>query len=96
MDGTKLKKTAVTIILGALFLVIGYQVFNLNSRRAELASRLGVVNEKIEKLETENRNLQTDLEYFVDLENLAKEFKSQFNYKRPGEKLIIVVPESSQ
>jgi len=34
-----------------------------------------------------------DIEYFSNPKNLAKELKSKFNYKNPGEKLIIVVPE---
>ena len=88
------KNFFTTILLVGLVLVIGYQVYSLNSNRIRLSRSLSELNGKVTNLEREKSKLVSDLEYFTDLENLAKEFKSRFNYKRPGENLIIVIPES--
>lgn len=82
----------IAILLAVIMVLLIVQIYNLNSKKAFLKTNLSKVNDQVENLEKENRNLQADLEYFTDPLNLAKELKSKFNYKRPGEKLIIVVP----
>ena len=47
---------------------------------------------KTDFFKKENFELQADLEYYARPENLEKELRSRFNYKKPGEKLIIIVP----
>ena len=47
-------------------------------------------------LKNENAGLQADLIYFSESENLEKELRSRLNYKKSGEKLIIVVPPKSE
>ncbi|MDP2695945.1 MAG: hypothetical protein Q8O87_01690 [bacterium] len=91
----KIKKTAILIVLSALFLLIGFQVYTLNAKRIDLKNVLSDVNSQVGELEIDNDLLDADIEYFADPENLAKEFKSKFNYKRPGEELIIVVPKEN-
>jgi len=39
-------------------------------------------------LQSDNAKLKADLQYFAEPENLAKELKAKFDYKKPGEKLI--------
>jgi len=86
-------KRIITIVLAALFVVVVIQVYNLIKERMELRGKFSAVTAEAEKLETENVVLLGDIEYFSNPKNLAKELKSKFNYKNPGEKLIIVVPE---
>lgn len=92
----KVKRIIILVILTSLVLVIGFQVYSLNSERLDLKRSLSDVNNRVSFLEIENISLENDLNFFSDTENLAKAFKSQFNYKRPGEKLIIVIPDESQ
>jgi cell division protein FtsB len=44
-------------------------------------------------LKKENEELKEDINYFNDPYNLEKELKSKFNYKREGEKMMIIVPD---
>ncbi|MEK7590472.1 MAG: hypothetical protein AAB454_02050 [Patescibacteria group bacterium] len=83
----------ITIILSGLFIVVVIQVYNLVREKIELKDKLSAVMTEAGKLETENGALLGDIEYFGNPKNLAKEIKAKFNYKNPGEKLIIVVPE---
>ena len=85
------------IILSMLvlaLLAIGYQFLNLYRQYGFLESDTGRLTEESRKLEKENRKLNNDLSYFADPANLVKELRSKFNYKKPGEKMIIVVPEN--
>lgn len=87
-----MKRVAI-IVLAIMLTLLGVQVYSLNSKRASLKGGLSKINGQIEMLEQENENLKSDLAYFSDTQNLIKELKSKFNYKRPGEKLIIVAPK---
>ena len=86
-------KKIVTIVLAALFIIVVIQVYNLAKEKTGLKEKLSAVMTEAENLETENVALLGDIEYFGNPKNLAKELKAKFNYKNPGEKLIIVVPE---
>lgn len=83
----------ITIVLAAFCIVVIIQVYNLVREKIGLTNKLSAVTAEAEKLETENGALLGDIEYFSNPKNLAKEIKAKFNYKNPGEKLIIVVPE---
>jgi len=48
---------------------------------------------ELETLRIEKAKLMGDLQYLLVPENLEKELKARFHFKRPGEKLIILVPE---
>ncbi len=48
---------------------------------------------QVDALDAENTLLENKIVYFQNPKNLEKEARSQFNYARPGEKLIIVVPK---
>lgn len=81
------------MVLAVIFVVVVTQVYNLVKERLGLRTKLSEVTAESGKLEEENSKLQADIEYFGNSKNLAKEFKAKFNYKNPGEKLVIVVPE---
>lgn len=72
----------------ALFGFLSVQLFNLQRDNRELGARLESANIEIGELELKNVKLQADIGYFADPENLAKELKARFDYKKPGEKLI--------
>jgi cell division protein FtsB len=50
------------------------------------------LNSRLQALSKENADLQSDIEYFSRPENLEKELRAKFNYKKPGEKMMIIVP----
>ncbi|PIR88624.1 MAG: hypothetical protein COU09_01415 [Candidatus Harrisonbacteria bacterium CG10_big_fil_rev_8_21_14_0_10_44_23] len=83
---------ATTIIL-ALIAVLAIQLNNINRERLALKSALKEDQKIVSELDLENADLTAEIQYFGIPDNLAKEFKSRFNYRRPGEKMFILVPE---
>ncbi len=67
---------------------LSFQLVRLYSRNSELDAKATVLGNEIQLLDQENKTLQADAQYLAEPENLAKELKSKFDYKRPGEKLI--------
>lgn len=82
------------IVFSLLLFVVGVQLYNVYGKSRKLNNQFSEVETKIESLNKENSKLLADIDYFQDPRNLIKEFKSKFNYKKLGEKLIIVVPKS--
>ncbi len=76
-------------VIGVIFVtVLSVQLFHLYRASADLQARLVEERSEVENLVQEHTQLQADIHYFSDPENLAKELKAKFDYKRPGEKLI--------
>ena len=75
------------LVFSALF----WQLFQLYRQNKNFEDNLSKISQKAQVLTKENANLMADAEYFSNPENLAKEIRSRFNYKKPGEKLIIGV-----
>ena len=46
---------------------------------------------KLEQARMDQNKFSADLEYYLNPENLRKELKGRFNYKEPGEKMLILV-----
>lgn len=73
-------------ILIATFL--GIQLFNFYKGNSILSLKLREATAEATKLNSENLQLKADIQYFGEPENLAKELRAKFDYKKPGEKLI--------
>lgn len=78
--------------MGAIVIAIGFQFFRLYEQYAELRHAANKLSQSIADITVENRRLQADLEYFSNPSNLEKEVRTRFNYKSPGENMIIVIP----
>lgn len=78
----------LVLLLGAA----GFQLYNLYRQKSQLRREAAAAAAEYQKLSNENGVLQADLGYFSNQENLSKDLKSKFDYKRPGERLIIIVP----
>lgn len=90
----KVMRLIVNVILLIFAIAVGTQLYRLHIQRNNLQARFSSVTEEIETLENENENLKNDIRYFDEPDNVAKELKAQFNYKKPGEKLLIVIPNN--
>ena len=84
----------MNIGLVVLALAIGVQLYRLYSQQGELVNRLSVLEKDVQFLASENELLSDDVLYFSEEHNIAKEFKSLFNFSRAGEELYIIVPSS--
>ena len=49
---------------------------------------------KLNKAKIDEEKLQDELEYYSKQANVLKKLRGQFDYKSPGEKLIIIVPKN--
>lgn len=75
---------------------VGFQVYKLYAERKTLIQEEAGVRSQLSTLEGEQANLNEEIVYFSDIRNLAKELKSLFNYKKPGEKMMIIIPQGGQ
>jgi len=75
---------AVIITLGALSI----QLYHSYKNNGVFEAKLNDIKAESEALKDEAERLKADISYFSEPENLAKELKSKFDYKKPGEKLI--------
>lgn len=83
------------ILLSILILVLAvlfYESYSLYHTNVGLRKTFSALGLKLDKFKKDSFQLQADLEYFKEPENLAKELRGRFNYKKADEKLIIVVP----
>jgi len=85
-------KIVFAIILIIILIIISAQIYFILTESSQLKSKLDNLNARVMALEKENAELKSDMEYFSHPENLEKELRSRFNYKKPDEKMIIVVP----
>ena len=89
-------KILASLIFLAIFILISIQLSSLYKQKQALLGKLERVNAQAAALKSEQEQLAADFGYFSNVKNLVKEFKSLFNYKEPGEKLIIIVPKKSE
>jgi cell division protein FtsB len=88
-------KNIISILLIAAIAFLGYQFFNLYIKNISLRGSSDELTAEISSIKAENKNLESDKNYFSNTDNLVKEAKSQTNLKDPGEKLIIIIPSAT-
>jgi len=82
----------IIIILGIVLSAVLVQSYFFIKERNSLKANLDNLNSRLQALLKENADLGSEIEYFSHPENLEKELKARFNYKKPGEEMMIVVP----
>lgn len=87
-------------ILGAVLLVIilgflGWGIYGFIVENQSLEEKVAELETKTAALKEDITESESEIKYFSDEANLLKELKSQFNYREPGENLIIVIPATS-
>lgn len=85
-------KFIIVLILSVIFVVVSIQAYFILKERNQLKSNLTNLDARLDAILKENANLQLEIEYFSHPENLEKELRLKFNYKKPDEKMMIVVP----
>ena len=80
------------LIIAGLIGFAAWGGYDLERQNRQLEIKLNNLKTGSELLEKENQTLKENIEYFGYADNLIKELKSLFNYRQPGEKMIIIVP----
>ncbi len=86
-------KIVFLLLILVAFSFVSFQVYKLYAEREGLQAEADKVTSKVSSLEGEQAGLKEQIDYFSDVRNLAKELKSLFNYKQPGEHMMIIVPK---
>lgn len=75
---------AATAILAAL----GFHLIRIQANNAALSEILQDVKTEVGALKSEREQLKADLDFYSFPENLSKELRAKFDFKKPGETLI--------
>lgn len=84
------------LVVSLIVLLLASGAYQLIKNTKDIKEKTVVLSEKAAALEKENGELNEQLKYLANPENLLKEVKSRFNYRREGEKLIIIVPKEQE
>ncbi len=88
-------KIAAIIGLSLVLIFIGVQVYSFVAQEGQLGGQLADVQANLTKAQTEETSLQEESQYLSNPINLEKEIRERFNYKKPGETMVIIVPAAS-
>jgi len=88
-------KIAGIIILILLTAAVGFQIRVTLKSQEKLNAELRAVQEEVGKSLGETAKIRDELEFFSHPDNREKELRARFNYRKPDEKLIIVVPDGA-
>lgn len=82
----------MTILISAVLFALVFEAYNFHKESLVKEEKFLKVEAEANTLEAENERLKGEINYFSNKDNLEKELRSRFNYRKPDEKLIIVVP----
>lgn len=88
-------KLVIVIILLGVLAVMGTQSYSFLGRERKVRGEFNELREKLERAQVDQDRFRAELDYYLNPVNLEKELRARFNYKKPGEKLLIIVPRST-
>ena len=90
------KIAALNIFLIVICVVISYSTAHMIRNALALRTQSAEMVEKIEELRQEKRNLEATLAELQTKEAVEREAKERLNLKKPGEEVVVVVPEKKE
>lgn len=88
-------RIVLAVILSLFLAFLLYQTWSFAGREGAAAQEAVSVQAELKKAQADLSGLQSDYQFLQDPDNLEKELRARFNYKAPGEKMIIIVPTAS-
>ncbi|MBI4086189.1 MAG: hypothetical protein HY433_03050 [Candidatus Liptonbacteria bacterium] len=88
-------KIIAAIVLGLLIVVLGNEIYFFWSKNRAAETRYRELKIGLDKAKADYGRLEEDFKYYLNPANLEKELRARFNYRQPGENLIIIVPKAS-
>ncbi len=79
-------------ILAILLIFLGFQAISFWLKRNDAYQQLKSYQEELASSTSNLASLKSDLDYYLNPANFAKEIRNRFNYRQAGEKTIIIVP----
>ena len=81
------------MILGIFLILLWGGLISIFKEYSTISKKNDELMTKIRNLKSENENFEEDIEFYNIEENLEKKIREDFNYVRPGENMIIIVPD---
>jgi Zn-dependent protease with chaperone function len=88
-------KTALTIIIGMFFLVVAFEAVSFWGQKRAAEADYVKMKAQLDAESVASESLRGDIGYYADPANLEKELRARFNYRSPGEHMIVIVPGAS-
>lgn len=88
-------KIAAIVVLSLFLIILGVQVFSFVGQEWQLGGQLADIQANLTKAQTQETDLQEEVQYLSNPENLEKELRERYNYKKPGETMVIIVPATT-
>ena len=85
-------KIALAILLAVVLVFVGVQTYAFFKQERQLSANLADIEAKLTKAKGDEASLTAEVGYLANPVNLEKELRARFNYKKPGETMIIIVP----
>ena len=86
------KRIFTFVMLGIILIFIGIELVFMYADARKLEQENNMVLQKLQNTQQEKIQTQNDIIYYQNQDNLEKSLREKFNYKKPGETMIIVVP----
>lgn len=87
-------KIAAIAILSIIFILVAGRVYAFFVQERQLSADLADIQTRLTKAKSDEANLQAEVQYLANPLNLEKELRARFNYKKPGETMIVIVPDA--
>ena len=88
-------KIAGIIGLSILLVLVLGQVYTFFVQENQLSVSLADIENRLTKAKYDEENLKNEVQYLANPLNLEKELRARFNYKKPGETMIVIVPQQT-
>ena len=82
-------KTAISVILAILLVLVLSWIYVTKGARAPLEREMNEAKARVSALKNEQADLRSEIEYYSHPENLIKLLREKLNLKRAGEQSII-------
>jgi hypothetical protein len=88
-------KIMAAALLVLLIGVVGSQLVAFWKKERHLSGEFRILETKFNEAQKNNDDLARELQYLANPLNLEKELRARFNFRKPDETLLIIVPPAS-
>jgi septum formation initiator len=88
-------KIAAAVVLFLVMIFLGVQVYSFFGQERTLDANLADIQLRLTNEKSDEADLENEVQYLSNPINLEKELRARFNYKKPGETMIIIVPSAT-
>ena len=85
-------KLATAIFLGLVLIFVGLRAYDFFRDERDLTQNLADVQTRLAAAKASEADLEAQTQFLSNPVNMEKELRANFNYTKPGEKMIIMVP----